>query len=211
MCWNQPVSWITFILGTLCTIVFATLTNNSTIAWYVFFQCIITVQLGEALIWGGKNVVGTYIAFFAVWIQPLFLTFLLFYVGIRPILCYLMLALSLVYLIVSIPHIRQLQQNTYEPLVCGTNGEKHIDFKAWGKGGVMSTLYLVISLVCILFLFPMYPYVAGYLLLTLLISQVFYQRVFSSIWCWFAVFTPVVCFLTKSLPSINTMVPWVKE
>jgi hypothetical protein len=216
MCWNQPVSWITFILGTVLNGLFAVLTDKQSRLWYLFFQCIIMVQLGEALIWGDPSggtraKIGTLISFFGVWLQPLIGVLLLYQFNIRKELQYIMYTFVAIYICFSIPQFLKLKDNTYAPVVCGANGESHIDFKAWDDGGFMVLMYIISCLFFVICLFPLYPYVSGYLILTLIISQVFYRRVFASIWCWFAVFTPVVCFLTRDLPIVDDWVSYVRK
>lgn len=198
MCWNQEISWITFFLGTICNIVLASLTqDNKTIVWYLLFQSIIFVQLGEALIWGDPNggtrsKIGTIISFLGVWLHPIIAAIILTVIDVNPYYKYIIYVIVLLYILVSIPHILRLQNDTYVPLVCG-DGKKHIDFIAWGDSA-MSMLYMICVFLLTLFAFTKYPYVCSYLLITLFISQIYYKRVFSSIWCWFAVFTPLVCF-----------------
>jgi hypothetical protein len=127
-----------------------------------------------------------------VWLHPILAALILTVINVNPYYKYIMYVLVLLYIIVSIPHILRLQNDTYVPLVCGDG--KHIDFVAWDKGTSMAVLYMICVLLLTVFAFTKYPYVCFYLLITLFISQVYYKRVFSSIWCWFAVFTPFVCF-----------------
>jgi hypothetical protein len=216
MCWNQPVSWITFILGTVLNVTFGALTKGQSRLWYLFFQCIIMVQLGEALIWGdpygGKRAqIGTLISFFGVWLQPLIGALLLYQFNIRKELQYIMYAFVVIYICVSIPQFLNLKENTYAPIVCGANGESHISFKAWSNSEFMGLMYMISCVFFVLCLFPLYPYVGGYLIVTMIISQIFYSRAFGSIWCWFAVFTPVVCFLTRNLPIVEDWVRFVRK
>jgi hypothetical protein len=197
MCWNETVSWITFVLGSFINIVCSfTATIPLTKLWYIFFQLIILVQLGEALIWRGYKYIGTYIAFLAVWLQPLFLGYMV-YIHF-PDYKNIVLSLLTIYTIISIPTLTSLFNNTYTSDVCGecVDVNTHIDFTLWGKNSNMCALYMICCLLFVAFLFPSSPYVCGFLVTTLIISQIYYKRVFASLWCWFAVFTPLVCVLT---------------
>jgi hypothetical protein len=197
MCWNETVSWITFVIGTLInTLCSFTATTQLTKLWYMFFQLIIMVQLGEALIWRGYKKIGTYIAFLAVWLQPIFLGYMVY--THLPNYTNIVLALLTLYIISSISTLNSLSNNTYTPIVCGECADSgtHIDFTIWGTNTTMGVLYMICCLLFVSFLFPSSPYVCGFLVATLLISQIYYKRVFASLWCWFAVFTPLICVLT---------------
>jgi hypothetical protein len=197
MCWNETVSWLTFFLGsTINAACSFTATSQLAKLWYLFFQLIIMVQLGEALIWRGYKHIGTYIAFLAVWLQPLFLGFMVY--TLLPDYRNIVLPLLLIYIISSIPTLSSLSNNTYNVIPCGdcVDDRLHIDFNIWGTNSIMSWLYMLCSLLFVTFLFPSSPYVSGFLFLTLIISQLYYKKVFASLWCWFAVFTPLVCVFT---------------
>ncbi len=154
------------------------------------------VQLGEALIWRGYKKIGTYIAFLAVWLQPIFLGYMVY--THLPNYTNIVLALLTLYIISSISTLNSLSNNTYTPIVCGECADSgtHIDFTIWGTNTTMGVLYMICCLLFVSFLFPSSPYVCGFLVATLLISQIYYKRVFASLWCWFAVFTPLICVLT---------------
>jgi hypothetical protein len=199
MCWNETVSWLTFFIGCSINIPCSfTATTQLTKLWYIFFQLIILVQLGEALIWRGDKYIGTYIAFLAVWLQPLFLGFMVYM--ILPRYNSIVFPLLLIYIISSIPTLTSLSKNTYTVIPCGECIDKtqHIDFSVWGTNSTMAALYMICCLLFLIFLFPSSPYVCWFFLITLIISQIYYQKVFASLWCWFAVFTPLVCFFTMN-------------
>lgn len=214
MCWNEKISWITFILGTLLNSGGAILSDTSHKLWYIMFQSIIMVQLGEALIWrdpnGSLGKIGTYISFFGVWLQPIIGFVLMISYKVHPVLRYLMGVLTFFYIIYSIKPIQDLSLNIYKPEVCGIDNSPHISFTAWDNSGIMRILYLITIALLLLSLFPMYPYVSGYLILTFIISFLFYKRTFSSIWCWFAVFSPIVCYFTQSLPVFDSLEKYVQ-
>lgn len=156
------MSWITFVLGTLC--------NVSLVAWR---------------------------ANRSSWIY-----------GVRYELLLMMGLLLVLYVLSSIPAWIQLRHNTYRPLVCSTDHRPHIDFTAWNKPW-MDLLYMVCCLLSMLFIFPKTPYIASYLYLTLGISYLLYRRSFASLWCWFAVLSPVVFASTESLPNFASRFSWL--
>ena len=215
MCWNQQVSWITFFLGTVINIFLAFLSNDEHRYLYLFFQLILFVQLGEALIWRDPNgrlgKIGTYISFFAVWLQPFMLLFLLVHYRIKSEFIYIMMALLVPYLLVSIPYLKSISNNKYEPIVCGIDNKKHIEFTAWDNSSGMGSFYLITSLFAVLILLPIFPYVSCYLILTMFISAIFYTRAFGSLWCWFAVFSPIICFASQSSPTLSFLTSKVQD
>jgi len=199
MCWNSPVSWTSFVLGTIFNIYFALIVPMTYKIWFVFFQLIITVQLGEALIWDGTYPeVGTYIAFFSVWLQPLMLSILLYYYNVHPVLQYIMYGLVSVYILSSFSSIATIKENVYRPVLCGDD-RYHIDFIAWGGNRIMGYLYMISSLYAIICLFSRFYIISAYLFITLFISLLFYSRTFASLWCWFAVFSPIVYYLGTNM------------
>jgi hypothetical protein len=192
MCWNETVSWTTFLIGTLLNVICAYLAPSNVRVWFLFFQLIITVQLGEALVWR-NNPIGTYISFFCVWLQPIFLAFLLYYFNISPTLQYIAWSLILLYVVSSIESLKQLSNNLYVSEPCGAciDQSSHISFKAWNHR-YMGFMYMICCLVFVSLLFTQFPYIVSYLLFTLIVSLTFYKNMYASLWCWFAVFTPVV-------------------
>jgi hypothetical protein len=214
MCWNQSVSWITFILGTIVNLGFVSWKGNKK-NWivYAFFQCIIMVQLGEALIWrdtegGVLAQIGTLISFLGVWLQPIIAWFILRTYGVRNEILYMMALVLVVYIAYSIPAFIQIKQNTYRPVVCEIGGSSHIELSAWNQP-IMGFLYMFCCLFSILLIFPKTPYISSYLYLTLLLSYLLYRRLFASLWCWFAVLSPIVFACTESLPNLESKFRWI--
>ena len=195
MCWNEPISWTTFALGCVFNIYFAMIAPPQYRLWFVFFQLIITVQLGEALIWGEKySLLGTYISFFSVWLQPIMLSILLYYYNVHPALQYTMTGIIAIYILSSISNIKQINDNVYHPVLCGDN-RTHIEYTAWGGDRKMGILYMISSLFAVICLFPEFYVIVGYLIFTLALSLSFYNRIFGSLWCWFGVFSPFVFYI----------------
>jgi len=209
MCWNEPISWITFMLGTGLNLMGLYLSDDTHKLLFILFQSIIMVQLGEALIWRDQNgplgILGTYIAFFGVWLQPIigFMLMVLYKVN-TPIL-YITGILLVCYIVASFGPIQDLSNNRYQSEVCGLNQREHIIFSAWTD--TIGYLYAFLVSLVMLTLYPKFPYVSGYIILTYFISIIIYQKAFASIWCWFSVFSPMICYLTQTYPTIDA--PWL--
>ena len=204
MCWNEPVSWTTFIVGTIVNIVCASLTSAKHRLWFVLFQSIITVQLGEALIWhepdGSIGNIGTYIVFFSIWLQPIIGMAIMANYGISTPIFYIACALLLIYVLSSIESFKHLSTNNYTPELC--NGDTHhIIFNDTGN---MGYFYAAICVLLLIVLFPQFPYVSGYIGAAFILSQMFYKQSYASMWCWFSVASPAVFYLTRDLPTLTS-------
>jgi len=78
MCWSEKVSRNKFILGTIINLYLALkrIDNKEYLLMAFFCQLIITVQLGETLIWkdptcGTVGTIGSKISFYSVYLQPI--------------------------------------------------------------------------------------------------------------------------------------------
>ena len=206
MCWSEPVSWASFIIGTIVNAVCASLTNAKHRLWFVLFQSVMTVQLGEALIWhepeGTLGNIGSYIVFFSIWLQPIIIVWLLASYGISTPILYGLVALLLVYAASSIESIKHLARSNYKPVICDSDNKHHIYFN--DMGDVTSVLYGAIIVLFLIKLFPQFPYITGFLVATYAISQIFYKDMLGSMWCWFSVASPAVFYLTQGLPVLTS-------
>jgi hypothetical protein len=209
MCWNEPISWITFMLGTGLNLMGLYLSDDSHKLLFILFQSIIMVQLGEALIWRDQNgplgLIGTYIAFFGVWLQPIigFMLMVLYKVN-TPIL-YITGILLVCYIVASFEPIKDLSNNRYQTEACCGDQQEHVIFSGWTD--TIGNLYMCLISLTMLTLFPKFPYVSGYIILTYFISTIIYKKAFASIWCWFSVFSPMICYLTQTYQTIDA--PWL--
>lgn len=186
MCWNEKVSLLTFILGTIFCIIGYRKTKD---LFYLFFQCVIFVQLGEAFIWydincGNLARLGTIIAFFAVWLQPIF--------GLYMVDSKLYTVLIIFYIFSSLKIIYKLFTTTtcYKP-ICDTNS-LHLSFTEWNHFHPMGILYAICILYLLFILYKKSPVISIYLFITMILSSIFYKNTFGSMWCWFAAFTPIL-------------------
>ena len=202
MCWNEEVSWITFLLGTMICSYGWTRTNIRVNQWiYFFFQLVLLVQLGEALIWrdpqcGPIGTIGTFFSFFGVWLQPLLAAYILTMLPIPSCIVYGYGLLVLIYIIVSIPIIQNIMTQCYVPICEDGCLVPHISFVTWNVYSTMGCLYLICILGLLAILFPFYPIISLYVFCTMILSGILYKNSFGSMWCWFGALAPVVCLLT---------------
>ena len=200
MCWNEPISWITFILGTaLCS--YGSIRSKTNLnRWiYFFFQLVLMVQLGEALVWRDPHCntigkIGTAIAFFGVWLQPLFGAYILSLLSPTWVLIVYDILL-LIYCIVSVPILQDVMTNCYVPLCEDNCLRPHLSYVSWDSTP-MSILYIICIIILLVVMFPTYPYVSSYVAITMILSFILYKKTFGSLWCWFGAFTPLVCILS---------------
>ena len=108
--------------------------------------------------------------------------------------------LIVLYIYFSIPAFQHVSENTYQPEVCQDGWHPHISFTAWAYPW-MGRLYIILCLLSMLIVSPKTPYISFYLFATLLLSVSLYNRSFASLWCWFAVLSPVVFTTTCSITS----------
>ena len=201
MCWNEQISWLTFLLGTaICTYGWSR-TKTQVNQWiYFFFQLVLLVQLGEALIWrdptcGTIGKIGTFFSFFGVWLQPMLAAYILTLLPISSLIVYGFSLLVVVYIIVSLPTIQNVMTQCYVPICEGDCLVPHISFVTWTIYSPMGILYMVCILGLLAAIFPFYPIISLYVFCTMILSGIFYKNSFGSMWCWFGAFAPVVCLL----------------
>jgi len=198
MCWNEPVSWITFVLGTLFNVYMAWHFRTKTIyAFAVVIQWVLLMQLFEALAWrdqncGKLNKFATQGAMLANITQPLivFLAFIIIGSNSTSVkltagtiafayTCYLLWVLG----------------NHTGNFTCITPSTacSHLDLNWWK---VINPLIYCIALFSLMLLLirPMgLAYAAtAYVAVTLALSMMFYSCGAGSMWCWFATASPLL-------------------
>lgn len=205
MCWNEPVSWASFIIGTIVNVACASLTSAKHRLWFFLFQSIMTVQLGEALIWhepeGTLGNIGSYIVFFSIWLQPILAVGILANYSVSTPILYAFAALLLIYVVSTLEPIKKLAANKYKPELCDGKDTSHI---AIHDNGTHGTFYSIIIATFLIIIFPQFPYISGFLGVTYLISKMFYKDTIGSMWCWFSVASPAVFNLTRNLPVLTS-------
>ena len=202
MCWNEKVSFITFVIGSLLCITGFYRATTLLSKWvYLFFELVLFVQLGEAFVWRDPNCgtvgkLGTYIAFFGVWLQPIIGLYILSLLSVPNWLVTMYTTFIVVYMISSISYIRDIATTCYAPLCTDTCIQPHISFTTWQQFSVMGILYLICIFILLGAMYSSFPYVSIYVVCAMIVSILFYKNTFGSMWCWFSTFTPLLAILT---------------
>jgi len=214
MCWNERVSWTTFIVGTIFSVLGVSQSKTAVNVWlHIFFQLVIFVQFGEALVWrditqqetktqnktcGNVGKIGSIITFFSVWLQPILGLYMLYLLGTSESVQKVYVMLLVVYIISSITNIQNVFKTCYRPVCNDDCTYKNLDFTGWNHSPVMGYMYMITINMLLYFMYGRYPYVSGYVFITMILSALFYKNTFGSMWCWFSAFTPLVAiFYTK--------------
>ena len=195
----------TFILGTIINLYLALrrIDDKAYLLMAFFCQLIITVQLGETLIWkdptcGSVGTIGSKISFYSVYLQPIIgvLFFYLMY-GFNHLYTKIGLILFTIYMVASILVLPTLTICSKPETCC--DDKKHIEEGTWDRAKGLTVMYMVMSLWLLLCLplvdrkylaFSIYLFGAG------LLSQLFYRNSFASMWCFFSVASPIVLYLS---------------
>jgi hypothetical protein len=210
MCWNERISWTTFIIGTVFSIIGISQSTTTIKIWlHLFFQLVIFVQFGEALVWrdidlnknqtcGNVGKIGSIITFFSVWIQPILGLYILYLLGISESIQKVYFMLLIVYIIFSIESIKNIFKKCYIPICNEDCKYKNLEFTGWNYSPLMGYMYMITINILLYFMYGRYPYVSVYVFVTMILSALFYKNTFGSIWCWFSAFTPLIAmFYTK--------------
>ena len=205
MCWSEKVSRNTFILGTIINIYLALrrMDNKAYLLMACFCQLIITVQLGETLIWkdptcGSVGTIGSKISFYSVYLQPIMglLFFYLIY-GFNNVYTKIGLILFAIYMVASISVLPTLTICSKPEPCC--DDKQHLSDGTWDRAKSVSFMYMVMSvwlLVCLPIVDRKYLSFSLYLVGTGILSKLFYKNSFASMWCFFSVAAPIVLYLS---------------
>jgi hypothetical protein len=201
MCWNEDISWLTFIVGTLSNIFFVIKKKdiNYTLLSLVL-QTPLFVQLGEAYIWkdinnncGYYSKLGSIITFFSVYLQP-FLSYLYLYNAYERIILFeIILIIYFILLIYNFSNIEFC--NKPEKSTC--DNKLHVNSKTWENVGLVKPLY-IISISYALILLTQYNSkltpLSIYLFVSMILSKLYYKDYFASTWCFFSTITPYILY-----------------
>lgn len=201
MCWNEPVSWTTFFIGTFFNIFNICYFKNKTLtAVSILLEWLLLMQLFEALIWRSQNSteksqlnkIATNGAMIANLTQPIILAFLFIAISDNQINKYFAIAVIMIYICYILYCLNQT--SNYNSIDVKSQKDcVHIDLKWWKNisGGVyVATLFVLIFLLIRPLKFAFL--VGGYIALSLIISLMFYSCSVGSMWCWFTAFAPIV-------------------
>lgn len=208
MCWNAPVSMISFVSGILaCLVIAGSCVSHFSARKPLFILSIgwiwvMIMQLLEFFIWKNPDSPATRWAFVfnVLQIPVLGLLFLAFLpsssllstsIAVGTLLVYLM---SLLYLFPSETTVSQDQG--------------HLRYGWWEKTSFLSVLYVIsltVLFVCLVRPLSWSVAVLITILLFLTMSQLFYPQAIASMWCFFAVSIPVFAWLWwKILVDLKT-------
>ena len=202
MCWNEQVSWITFILGTvLCIATALYIKNRAVTAVCLVWFWVLLMQFFEALMWRDKscgqlNKFATNGAYVANIMQPvaIFLICIAIMPDIKPtpkMIAALLIAMYLCFMFYKAFRMRAPACTAS----CVEYGDcKHLHYSWWDGGGAGGWFYTLIVIAMILLLLKPFKFAlfqAGFVLLTLLVATRFFGKSSASMWCWMAAFAPL--------------------
>lgn len=204
MCWNKYVSFITFCIGTLFTILlWVSYPHKSVRVIACVWQFVLFMQLFEGLSWISKETnnerlseFSTKGAFLFNVLQPVIVSLLCIMISESIPLRITLSILIFVYVIVLLYSV--LSTSFSASLYEHSDTCQHLQLYWWGQFSPwVITLYTILIVVSCLSFTPLRIglFQLGYILLTFLLSSWFYACTYGSIWCWFAAFAPFFTFL----------------
>jgi hypothetical protein len=201
MCFNEPVSWASFLVGTIFNLLLITLAISydslHLIALSLALQFVIFIQFFEAMVWRGNEKFGTYGVLLFTLLQPLIFGMLLLYpenAWWKKLFIGVILVFYIAYIILSLN-----ERSGYDKLeraTC-TDGSNHLVYNFWYEFPMGSIPYLITALLIILILLPSpINYITAFILaITYGTSMLVYPCAPASIWCLFAVSTPIILWI----------------
>ena len=201
MCWNEPVSWTTFIVGTVCNLASALYIKNTMFTGVcIMWEWILLMQLFEALAWhdqncGKLNRCATYGAYLANITQPFVILFSLL-VSDTKMLAKLIAAI-LVFIYSTWLLVIAKSPTKYECLTPNKDC-RHLSFPWWKDLRTLVPMYIICVLLLPILLIR--PWCFGffqsfYIGITAIITWIFYSCAgagsIGSVWCWFAALVPI--------------------
>lgn len=200
MCWNAPVSFITFVLGTLMNATFYKLMSNHSIApIIIYWQYTLCMQIPEGIAWVQLNNEESvqeisWIAFFLNITQPFILLFMVKYF-IKSVTNYGSVA------IVLYTSILISEKVWYSIDIAPPPGCNHLDLKYWNP--TTTTMYVLTSL----FIFADIPdkfwaSVNAFIFIgSLLFAMTISSCGVGSLFCWLIVFSSLILYIIHFLNS----------
>lgn len=198
MCWNEPVSWITFVFGVIFSIILfvyghkARDKNIKAIA--VMWLFAIFMQLFEALLHrdNGKcsklGRLASHGAFWANILQPAIVVIAILLFGIDHFR-----GPQIITLVVLIIYLTLMIGSYIKKGLRCVKKKCHIDLYWWGWNRFSTVLYFVSLFMSIYFFIQndngLRNFSLAFILSTLVLSLFYRQS--PSIWCWFAVLGPL--------------------
>ena len=201
MCWDEKTSWTTFTIGTFFNVLTLTFffksKNESVKRWvvplFLLWQFVLLMQVFDALGWRNPtSQFATKGAMIANLTQPLLVFLVLVFASpVSSERKQVAMLLMLSYLALAFASIRPESYNRLAP----AKGCKNIDYSWWKDIPLGGPIY-TISIVASIFLLINEPVIAsvqaGFILLGLVASIMFYRCGTASVWCWVAAFAPLL-------------------
>lgn len=198
MCYNEPVSWGAFIIGTMANIamIYLAIENNllPLIVFGLAFEAVIIVQLFEALAWRGYEKVGANGVLVATIMQPIIIGLALLYLpndSWRKVVIGITLIAYTIYIVLSLnnrPNFTEFEDNPRCP---------HLVYSFWDYFPMKTFPYLAAMLLIFLLLLttPLREITLGFLIFTLALSGLLYPCAVGSLWCLFSAGLPIILIL----------------
>jgi len=198
MCWNAPVSLITFIAGCITCIIIGIVSYKQRkyelMALSFGWIWVICMQLWEYFIWKNPNHQNMFKMAYLFNITQVILLGLIY-------LCFfknqgtINRCIAFIILLFYTCYFLYQKQDRY---INVKNDSGHLDYKWWNKSSYSSMVYLI-SLILI-FLVLVRPFrwsvmTITYIILLLLLSKLFYSNSVASMWCFFAVSVPIMSYV----------------
>lgn len=197
MCWNEKVSWITLIIGTIFNIFNIWYFKDTALTLVsIGIEFLLLMQLFEALAWrdqecGSLNKFATNGALIANVLQPLFICFL--FITFTPTSQTVkMLALAIAFAYIS--YVVYSLNNSGEYTCLRPSKEcSHLNLYWWkNMNGFIYCLALFSIMLLLIRPMNLALITTGYIAFTLLFSIMFYSCSVGSLWCWFTSFAPII-------------------
>ena len=210
MCWNKEVSFLTFAIGTVFTILLWTMYNDSTIrSIALLWQFVLCMQIFEGLSWISKETqneplshFSTYGAFIFNILQPVFISICALILTSDTTMRITISCFLLLYLVSIGWSIFSLDKPLFEHVdTCN-----HLQLYWWSSfSSFVFPLYLILlGLGCATFKpFSLGMIQYGYILVTLVLSAWIYPCTYGSMWCWFAAFAPILTFIYLKATNVT--------
>jgi hypothetical protein len=201
MCWNAPASLASFIVGTIINISVLLYFKTPIITSIcIIWQWVLMMQISEYFIWKGQDkgqknsqlTLGTQAALVFNVTQPL-VAFLCLMMISKVKMSFKIVASVVILFYVSFMLLNLNRQKEYNALSPTLKCE-HISLQWWDDIKNSGYLYTIVLLVIILLLLRPYNlclFITSYLIITLVISSIFYSCGDASMWCWLVVPFPI--------------------
>jgi len=201
MCWNAPVSLASFIVGTIINIsVLLYFKNKLVTTVCIAWQWVLMMQISEYFLWKGQEIgqnntqlmLGSQTALIFNITQPL-VVFLSLMIISKVKMSFKIVASVVILFYVSFMLLNLNRQKEYNAL-SPTPNCKHMYLQWWDDINYSGKLYTVTLVAIILLLLRPHGlslFLSSYLLLTVVISMLFYSCGQASMWCWFVVPFPI--------------------